>query len=895
MRSAFRRHLKSHDETSLKCQKCQESFLNIFNLCVHSEKCEGSLEEELKISPRQVIKQGSQQEKTESVEGKDRIVLKKKSPVKRKANVRTRMSLGKNTDIDGKEPLMQVCEHEEISNEPIDDVKNVESLLQNGIKIEVREIDLDSDEVGNGCATSDCNVNGLIQKAENVESSTVQSKLELDLRQNSPSDEEEIIEDILIESQEKLRKSKRERAKPKAKFICDVCNKEFAFMHSLQRHTKTVHNNDRPYTCDQCDQSFKLAQSLKTHKRMHTDERPYACSQCKQSFRQAGTLKQHERSHKGQKVYSCKYCSAKFTRSMRLKIHQRSHTGERPYQCDECGLGFADPQIFKKHQMNHRGEKPYVCPDCGKCFVMARYLTEHRKMHTGEKAYLCATCGSAFANAGRLTRHMRVHTHSKKHQCKICNKAFAYKEGLDAHVNNHMGLKPYSCKTCKKSFTHRTGLTQHQAVHTKDWRFTCHICDHSFATMAKLRRHSALHPSTEKECQIMNICAETVGEVVPEIAAVVETEAIQKQPMREEDNKQKHSHIQGPYETHIVTVTSGDIQEEVPAIDAVIETEGTKEQKETEQSCQALLESIGAPKAKRQHTVPLPVPVSVQNSKGIPAPQALIVNQSQCISQQSYQSLPITQPVSQSQAFSQPASQSLAYIQTTSHSKPSHAASQSQAMSQPASQSQAYSQLASQSKIVSHQVSQSHAFSQPASQSQTFSQPVSQSQTFSQPASQSQAFSQPASQSQAFAQASQQQQQQQQLQQQQQQQQQQLHLPQKLPSQIMTVAALKPNPNQTISLTTPSQDATTSFAQTILPTTYTTLGVIPPATSCGEYHMLPTGQNILYQAAGVGSEHQAHVQVIERVGVVNHETGLTIMEIQVPRDSTPLTVQIQRQ
>ena len=66
-----------------------------------------------------------------------------------------------------------------------------------------------------------------------------------------------------------------------------------------------MHSGGKPYECDQCKYSSKMAQNLKTHKLTHSGEKPYACDQCKYSSKTAQNLKTHKLTHSGEKPYAC--------------------------------------------------------------------------------------------------------------------------------------------------------------------------------------------------------------------------------------------------------------------------------------------------------------------------------------------------------------------------------------------------------------------------------------------------------------------------------------------------------------------------------------------------------------------------------------------------------------
>jgi uncharacterized Zn-finger protein len=49
--------------------------------------------------------------------------------------------------------------------------------------------------------------------------------------------------------------------------------------------------NDRPFKCDQCPQSFNRNHDLKRHKRIHLAVKPFPCQHCEKSFSRKDALK----------------------------------------------------------------------------------------------------------------------------------------------------------------------------------------------------------------------------------------------------------------------------------------------------------------------------------------------------------------------------------------------------------------------------------------------------------------------------------------------------------------------------------------------------------------------------------------------------------------------------
>ena len=66
-----------------------------------------------------------------------------------------------------------------------------------------------------------------------------------------------------------------------------------AHMQQLYGHPQAQPNpqNDRPFKCDQCPQSFNRNHDLKRHKRIHLAVKPFPCGHCDKSFSRKDALK----------------------------------------------------------------------------------------------------------------------------------------------------------------------------------------------------------------------------------------------------------------------------------------------------------------------------------------------------------------------------------------------------------------------------------------------------------------------------------------------------------------------------------------------------------------------------------------------------------------------------
>ena len=156
--------------------------------------------------------------------------------------------------------------------------------------------------------------------------SSVDNKSELEAKDESPMDEDQVPKNL----------QKHERMKP-------------------GKHL---------FNCSQCEYKSSRSSNLRMHEKIHTGEKPFICSHCAKRFITIAHLKRHERIHTGDKTFCCSYCGYTSKTSGDLKIHERIHTGEKPYSCLKCDKAFAHKNSLKVHERIHMDEKPFSCSQC---------------------------------------------------------------------------------------------------------------------------------------------------------------------------------------------------------------------------------------------------------------------------------------------------------------------------------------------------------------------------------------------------------------------------------------------------------------------------------------------------------------------------------------------------
>ncbi|XP_035788067.1 transcription factor grauzone-like isoform X2 [Anopheles albimanus] len=263
------------------------------------------------------------------------------------------------------------------------------------------------------------------------------------------------------------------RRKHEIKGYIRCCDKLFYRRFQLLDHMAAHQGTIR---CKICNKSYKSSRYLALHMmKSHSKEedRPFKCTKCRQSFHKEHLLKAHQANHLSEK---CPICEKVVSSKYALKTHvAHMHGNDGNHICDVCGKEFRTKQAMERHINEHLGlevVQKVQCHECNRWFHGKYNLRKHiRFMHIEDgQVFRCEICQHESPNSRALLDHKkRVHV-DEKFECEFCGKRFKRKLYLREHIASHTGKPLYSCEVCGATFNSNANCYNHRKIrHPAEW------------------------------------------------------------------------------------------------------------------------------------------------------------------------------------------------------------------------------------------------------------------------------------------------------------------------------------------------------------------------------------------------------------------------------------------
>lgn len=273
------------------------------------------------------------------------------------------------------------------------------------------------------------------------------------------------------------------------------------------------------YTCAKCGKVAKTKQALERHAAYHEDERPFSCEVCQQRFKNSDDRGKHYRRLKrdGKFEIACTMCHKHFKSQDLLNKHVEMlgcKLGKVEKISDDTQSLSQDTiksESFKSDSFDDASRSNFPvdedslpgagvtcsCKICETEFTGTLSLKRHyRDVHRDTKRQVCIQCGQTLSSKDSLARHFSIfHQTTFPYHCESCGQKFKIKESLCRHVKFVHQDGGYMCRECNRVFSQPVNLKKHMAVHSKQKEFKCTTCGREFRWKQALQKHEMLHES----------------------------------------------------------------------------------------------------------------------------------------------------------------------------------------------------------------------------------------------------------------------------------------------------------------------------------------------------------------------------------------------------------------
>ncbi|XP_055314291.1 zinc finger protein 665-like [Sitodiplosis mosellana] len=307
-------------------------------------------------------------------------------------------------------------------------------------------------------------------------------------------------------------------------YTCDICQKTFLLKNSMKRHMREIHVARSKFPCDQCDESFRMQKHLDTHVKM---AHPKGLDGYEEDVRNIKINLSPEQIKSVMDAHfnmKCDFCDVVFDGIKTARPHYLSQHDVQFGYIKCCNIKLRHNQIVMDHIQWHINPDTFKCRLCKKETNGRPNLLKHIKSHQilQQKQFYCNLCEKNFERGYIYKAHVeRVHKEIDLIEpepeeddleisdyvdasCDLCSeKTFTSFNAVQSHYLDVHGTKDGYVKCCQKKFHRLHLIRDHMEWHRNPNIFRCDICNKSMTSRLTLSQHKVLH--TKKffceECQ----------------------------------------------------------------------------------------------------------------------------------------------------------------------------------------------------------------------------------------------------------------------------------------------------------------------------------------------------------------------------------------------------------
>jgi hypothetical protein len=229
---------------------------------------------------------------------------------------------------------------------------------------------------------------------------------------------------------------------------CEFCGTTFTTLSYLKQHFEKEHASKEDIDkiecrCEKCNEQFQISLALNTHLATCLDNpKNLKCDHCQEdNWHSAIALKKHIAEVHRILRDVCDICGVVLKSSYYLDLHKlKVHGFNATYiPCDKCGKVLPQDQLQRHILVVHENYRPYKCTSCDSAFATYAMLQRHTKAkHLRDTQFKCKLCNYSTFTPGAVTTHTRiVHDKAKPNKCDHCDMAFYNKRDKIKHISKH--------------------------------------------------------------------------------------------------------------------------------------------------------------------------------------------------------------------------------------------------------------------------------------------------------------------------------------------------------------------------------------------------------------------------------------------------------------------------